>query len=942
MLAALSDPSSWEPKLLEREHEQERLDSLIRDARRGSGSALLIEGPPGVGKSRLLDYARARASRSGMQTLSARASELEREFPYGVVHQLFDRVVSAPDELAISEPNVGAAARVLFGTLSGLHRFTVDVSNAAPLLLTVDDAHWADLPSLEFVMFLSLRLAALPILLVLAARPHAGDEQGPLTRLGADPSIECLTPGPLGPHSAAELLSAALGSPADAPFSSVCQELTGGNPFLLTELARSLAADGVRPTTENVSVLRELVPDAINRAALIRLGRLPASARDLAYAVAILGDGCDLRHAAALASMESGAAADAADALRKADILAGEPLLRFVHPLVRTAIHEQVPSGARSRRHQRAAALLADDGAPPERVAIHLLATEPADDPRVVETLYDAARRAHDQGAAAPALAYLVRALREPARGETRRGILELLVPTGLRAGALPVIDRMRAELLAELGSDDETLRRCGEDLAIYLYAAGRGDDGQAIAERAIHAADRAGDLGLVVALECHLAFYRQLPPAAARKRLRRYHGRLAEDSGEQRLALALEAFWSGLLGDPAADVAALARRALSGGRIFAEQRQLAPAGQAILVLARADDLDAAGRAAEEMIAAAGARGSVAGLGSAWHLRGFVKYCRGELRSAEEDLRQAVDAARIYGITLASPVWNMLLIGTLVERDELELAERELTASGMTGTVPDGYWLRWVLFTRGRLRLAQMRFREAAEDLLELRDRLRRWQTDGNPLCPAATYAARAMSALGEREAARELAEEGLRDARRWGAGSVIAEALVSLGIVTGGERGLLLLRQAVEHAQTTPARLVHAATLTELGSLLRRERQPAAAREPLRAGLDLARRCGAVALARRAAGELEATGVKVERYTPIGADSLTPSEHRVAELAMQGMTNREIAATLYVTIKTVESHLRSAYDKLGIGSRQELADALRTPEQQSAVAPVT
>src|SRR3954447_8420800 len=107
--AALSDPSSWEPELLEREGERKQLDSLVRDACRAEGGAVLIEGGAGVGKSRLLDYVRARASRAGMRTLSARASELEKEFPYGVVRQLFERSVSGGDEVAQASLTEGAA-----------------------------------------------------------------------------------------------------------------------------------------------------------------------------------------------------------------------------------------------------------------------------------------------------------------------------------------------------------------------------------------------------------------------------------------------------------------------------------------------------------------------------------------------------------------------------------------------------------------------------------------------------------------------------------------------------------------------------------------------------------------------------------------------------------------------------------------------------------------
>ena len=136
-----------------------------------------------------------------------------------------------------------------------------------------------------------------------------------------------------------------------------------------------------------------------------------------------------------------------------------------------------------------------------------------------------------------------------------------------------------------------------------------------------------------------------------------------------------------------------------------------------------------------------------------------------------------------------------------------------------------------------------------------------------------------------------------------------------------------------------SPARHRRAIALVELGSALRRASRRAEARAPLREGLELARRCGAGGLARRAYDELTATGEKVRHWTPIGVESLTPSERRVAEMAANGMTNRQIAQSLFLTVKTIETHLAATYDKLGIRSRQRLPDALGT--RAEAVAPL-
>lgn len=934
--------AGWKPALLEREPELAQLDALGKEAKAGMGATVLIEAPAGMGKTRLVRQLSDGGVRVGMRVLSARATELEREFSYGVVRQLFAPLLADPSEREDLLEGAAAAARPAFGfdderassssglsfaTLWGLYSLTVKLSQAEPLLLSVDDAQWADVASLRFLMFLAPRLEGLPLLQAVASHPIA--VESPLARLSTEPSTFRLSPTPLGPESVARLLGDALGPPPDADFASACYELTGGNPFLIAEVARTLVAYHVPPTQENVSLVRDLVPDTVTRAVLLRLRPLPGAARALARSVAILGDRCEPRLAGALTGVEPAGVAEAADCLRAARILGSDSRLGFVHPLVRNAVYREIPAGARSREHERAAALLTEEGVSRERVAAHLLATSPAGDAAVSRQLRDAAQEALDHGAADSAIAYLLRSLAEPPLAAERSDVLELLLTAAVRGADASMVLPLEPELLEDLTSDPQRLMRFGRELAMWLIGTGQLERASAVLERAIDTAERAGDLGLAVALEAQLVSFTQLPPRHARERFQRYTGRLAEDSPEHRLSLALHAWWSSLLGGPAPEAAGLARRALAGGHIFAEQPDSPVAGQVILVLARADELDAAEAASAHQVAEATRLGSAASLTAAWYERGYVAQRRGQLRSAEIDARQAVSLARLRGCLTVAPLFSALLIDVLVQRDDLESAQDELVASGMAGEIPDGYWFGPVLFSRGRLRLAQGRARESAEDLLDLRDRMTRWEIDGNAGSPAGAYAARALAALGDGEQARMLAEEALATARRWGAPSAVGEALAALGTVTGGDRGIELLVDATRLLDAAPAPLLRAAALVELGQMLRHERRAADAREPLRTGLALARRYGALALARRAAEELEAGGEKAGRHTPIGAETLTASERRVAGMAANGMKNREIAAVLHVTIKTVESHLRAAYDKLGIHSRRTLADVL-------------
>lgn len=204
----------------------------------------------------------------------------------------------------------------------------------------------------------------------------------------------------------------------------------------------------------------------------------------------------------------------------------------------------------------------------------------------------------------------------------------------------------------------------------------------------------------------------------------------------------------------------------------------------------------------------------------------------------------------------------------------------------------------------------------------------------GHILLPAAGHwrslAAEALDRLGRREEARALAEEELELARRWGAPRALGRALRTVGTLAR-DQGIDHLREAVDVLAGSPARLELAHALAALGSTLRRARRPSEARDPLRRALELADVCGAGGLAEHVRSELYASGSRPRTSALRGVEALTASERRVAALAAEGQTNRDIAQVLYVTPKTVEVHLTSAYRKLGVRSRRELPSAFAT-----------
>ena len=400
------------PVLLERDAELGAVAALVDAARSHAGRLLAFEGRAGMGKSRLLGATRERAETAGLRVVAARAGELETEFAFGVVRQLFEPVLATAEPAereallagaaALAAPLFGDAAGAAaapagaasFPTLHGLYWLVANLSAQRPLLLSIDDLHWCDAPSLRWLAFLSRRLEGLALLVAVALRPPRQAHEAPLlAELEADPEALVVRPGPLGPASIRRLAADALGAEADDGFAQACLAATGGNPLFVRALLDALRTEGVVPRAGEAGRVAELGPSAVSRALELRLLRLSPAAGALIRAIAVLGDGTPLPRAAALAELEPAAAADAVTELVAADLLRSQVPLEVVHPVVRTAVHEAMGAAA-SVAHRRAAGLVLDAGGRPEQAAAHLLPTEPAGDAFVVAALQDAAERA--------------------------------------------------------------------------------------------------------------------------------------------------------------------------------------------------------------------------------------------------------------------------------------------------------------------------------------------------------------------------------------------------------------------------------------------------------------------------------------------------------------------------------------------------------------------
>ena len=488
---ALQPPAGRAPAdlgaLVERDAELASLDAALAAARSGSGRLVIVRGEAGIGKSVLLQAARERARDLGMLVLSASGLELEREFAFGVVLRLLqptlDSLAPAERERALGGRAATAAAlldghppvspaqgtdhgySLVYGLRWLIANLTQLPVSGRPALVVVDDAQWCDASSLRLLAHLSAGIEALPAAVVVAARTHVPD--APDTLLDGLAGLE-LRPRPLSEDGTARLVRAVYPDAAPA-FWRACAHATGGNPFYLRELLASAQADGLAATAQAAADVARMAPESVIRSVILRMAGLPHQAPALASAVAVLGDGVLLRHAAALAGLDSQSAELAADTLAAAHILApGEPLT-FVHPLIGAAIHADIPALARSRAHRRAAGLLDDDDAPAETVAAHLLACRPDGDPRTVEVLTAAAARASGRGEHLAARRFLQRALAEPPTRGARGGVTVELALAEAAIGTAGAVARVRAALT--LVDDPRRRARVLGALARLLFA---------------------------------------------------------------------------------------------------------------------------------------------------------------------------------------------------------------------------------------------------------------------------------------------------------------------------------------------------------------------------------------------------------------------------------------------------------------------------------------
>jgi DNA-binding CsgD family transcriptional regulator len=932
--------------LVEREAELEELGSLLRSARDGRGGLAVIEGPPGIGKTGLLEALRDAATGEGLEVLAARGGDLERDLPFGVVRQLFELtlrkadaehralLLDGPAELAGSvlldgdDVAGGSSSDRSYAVMHGLYWLTSNLAERSPLLLAVDDAHWADIPSLRFLYYLARRVEDLRLLMLVTLRPTEPEARAELAaRMRAEPRATVLSPAPLSRTAVADLVRERLGREPAPEFCDACHVATQGNPFLLRELIAELRSDGIEPSTREAPTVSRLVPDAVARHVLARLLRLPADAQELARAVAVLGADVELRHAGQLAGLDEPAAGTAADALTRAQLLRVGPALEFVHPLIREATYADMAPGERTLAHERAARILDEAGAPASRVAAQLLHSATTDEPWAVEALRAAASDALARGGPESAVIYLRRAMRGPLdTGERADVIFELGAAEALIDG--PAAAARLAEAL-DLAQEPERRAAIAAQLARHRFYEGSADDVLDICTSALSELG-ATDEDLRARLEAEVLLNAMFEPShvglAGELALRGMRAGEPEGLGAKAL-LASSAWVAALAGVPAAVVTPRAEQALRGGELMAEDNGGPTFICAALVLALAES-ELAIETCTAGLAAARASGNGYAFATNKTFTSRVRLFRGEVAQAVADGSEGLEASETYEIGIGPNYAGVFLADALMERGELDAATQALDRVAARGEVPaSGHWHPF-LDSRSRLLMLRGRTRDALEQTLECG---RRYSALGatNPGWIAwRSRAAVCLTLLGEDpDRAGQLVDEELELARAFGAPRAIGRALRAKGLVADEPERL---SEAVDVLEGSQGRLELAYALCDLGAALRRGGRRQDSRQPLRRAVELAHDCGATALEERAHQELLASGARPRRRPVTGVDALTPSELRVASMAAGGMSNREIAQDLFVSLKTVEMHLRRGYRKLDVSSRSQLPLALK------------
>lgn len=901
--------------LVARDRELARLGQLLAHAREGVSGALVLCGPAGLGKTALVDATLADAD--GFAVLRARGVEGEAHLPYAALSQLLLGVVARRDELA-DEQRAALEGALALGPPGEHDQVAVGgavlallalVAEDRPLLVAVDDLHWADEASRAALRIAALRLAGEGVAMVLATRPDVAPPAG----------IERLDVSAL-PEDAARALLARVGRLTRDAADRVV-ETADGNPLALLEIPRLLRGAGGTPGPLPAGATLEA-------ALMVPVERLPAATR-----TALLVAASDEQAPRAVLDMALGHAGVGADALAAAEeeglVARHDDGVTFRHPLLRSAVYHAASGPDRRGAHGALAAAWPHGS---ERWTWHAAGAALGPDAHVAGALDALADSAHRRGAHDAAARAWIRAA-ELSPSPARRYQLRL---TG--AGELLAVGAVdEASALLDLARDEAPPQAPRTPLEVLQgRLALRRQHPHAARRTLLDVAERLAPTEPVRAAELLLEAT-MVPMMAGDAAANREDGCRALELAEGRdevVALAADVIYGhGLVG--VGEVEAGEARLLAAAERTRGQDRMPPAIEGLAQTAhvalwgqRFDIAELLLDWLERAVRRAGAAGA---LGMPLLVRARMQTRRGRLVDGLVSAAEAVDLAEQTGqisLRCTALAWQAEVEALLGRgRDARAHAEEALRLAHGLGT---GLLEVYPHHALALVELGAARVEPAIDHLTRADAALDRFGLTDPGFLAVRPLLVEALARAGEAEEAARLLDEYEERAERYGRRFAHASVAQLRGILADDGAYEGWFARALElHPPGAATPFGRGRTLLALGSRRRRSRRRAAARAPLAEALAVFERMGAAPWAAQARHELELAGAGSEDAPAAGAsalDELTPQELRVAMLVGRGLSNRQVAGALFVSSRTVEAHLRQIYRKLDLRSRTELA----------------